>query len=97
MATHLKSAARKSKYYVPGAPLAMRIQQQLHELDFALDYPRRISHGTQIRPKCGAVINVFDTGTVVVQGRLIESVAEESLALLRRVLPATTRWQCGSF
>jgi hypothetical protein len=87
---------KTSQYHIPEPALAMQIQQRLRELDFALDPPRRNAHGTQIRPRCGAVICVFDTGKVVVQGRLIESVAEESMVRLRQVLPASTSWQCGT-
>ena len=87
---------KKSRYFIPDAPFAMLIQQKLHELDFALDPPLRVANATQIRLKCGALISVYDSGKVVAGGRLIESVAEESLALLRLVLPSTTYWQCGT-
>ena len=80
--------------FPPEAQLARSIQSTLVDLDFGLDEPRRIAHAVQLRTKCGALINVYDTGNVVVQGHIIPAVAEESLYLLRQVLPTTTRWQC---
>lgn len=70
------------------------IYQQLRALEFAVVDVRQISHGEQIRLLCGAVVNVYDTGRVLVQGKLVESVREETLKLLRLVLPPTTKWMC---
>ncbi len=80
--------------FPPEAVLARSIQSRLLDLDFAFDEPRRIAYAVQLRAKCGALINVYDTSKVVVQGHIVAAVAEESLRLLKQVLPTTTRWQC---
>jgi hypothetical protein len=51
-----------------------------------------ISYGQQICLGCGAIINVFDKGTVLVQGKLNPQCKEESLRMLKQVLPSDTRW-----
>jgi len=52
----------------------------------------QIEHGHQIRLACGAIINVFDTGTVLVQGKLHPFRKTENLALLKRALPPEAKW-----
>ena len=69
-----------------------QMETQLLELGFYIDAIREIDYGQQIRLGCGAVINVYDKGTVLVQGRLHPDYKEESLKLLRQLLPPDTRW-----
>ena len=49
-------------------------------------------YGQQLRLGCGAVVNVYDKGTVLVQGKLIPECREESLVKLKAALPPETRW-----
>jgi hypothetical protein len=51
-----------------------------------------IPYGHQIRIECGAIINVFDKGTVLVQGKLHPFRKTENLTLLKRALPPETKW-----
>lgn len=65
---------------------------KLHALDFDILYIKTIPYGQQVRLACGAVINVFDTGTVTVQGKTHAYYRERAWVLLRHILPLTTRW-----
>lgn len=46
-----------------------------------------------IRLGCGAILTVYQNCTVLVQGRAYGCGADEAVALLREVLPASTVWQ----
>ncbi len=72
--------------------LAIQIQTKLQELDFFIRSVKPISHGVQIRLGCGAYVNVYNSGTVMVQGSLIASCRDESMEFLKRALPANTKW-----
>ena len=55
----------------------------------------QIEHGTQYRACCGLVINKYDTGNVLLQGKLrpeFDGVKEEIYAALKKALPPQTRW-----
>lgn len=71
---------------------AKQIESKLQDLDFFVREVRDINGGKQIRLGCGAILNVYNKGTVLVQGKLIPAVREESLSLLKMVLPPQTRW-----
>lgn len=60
-----------------------------HELPIASVEP--IAHATQIRLTCGAIVNVFDSGKVVVQGAVAKQAKLNTLQRLQKALPATTR------
>jgi hypothetical protein len=66
---------------------------QLREANFMIKEVQQMEHSILIRLGCGAVINEYKTGTVMIQGKFIKSVEEESLAMLREILPPDTRWQ----
>ena len=70
---------------------AIQIEAKLLELDFYIDSVSKIDYGQQLRLGCGAVVNVYDKGTVLVQGKLHPQVREESLTLLKQMLPPDTR------
>jgi len=70
----------------------LQIRCKLLELDFHINSVTRIAFGQQIRLGCGAVINVYDKGTVMVQGKLLREDRGESLRLLKEILPVDTRW-----
>lgn len=72
---------------------AEQIETSLTESDFFIDSIKKIEYGQQLRLGCGAVISVYDRGTVLVQGKLHPQCREESLAKLRQALPPDTRWQ----
>jgi len=71
---------------------ADQIESKLLESDFYIDSVKKIDYGQQLRLGCGAIVNVYDKGTVLVQGKLIPQCREESLAKLRQALPPDTRW-----
>lgn len=71
---------------------AQQIETKLLELDFYIDSVIKISYAQQIRLGCGAIINIYHNGTVLVQGKLHPQCREESLQLLNQVLPPDTRW-----
>lgn len=50
-----------------------------------------INYATQIRLTCGAIVNVFDSGKVVVQGTVANQAKLITLTQLQKALPATTR------
>ncbi len=65
---------------------------KLRVLEFDIICIRKIDHGQQIRLGCGAVINAYENGTVLVQGKLYEHYRERSSIVLRHILPLHTRW-----
>jgi hypothetical protein len=71
---------------------AQQIEARLRQLDIQIASVGKIEHGWQHRLGCGAVINVYDKGTVLVQGKLRPDCREESLAMLKLALPPETRW-----
>lgn len=54
---------------------------------------REIDHGQQYRLSCGLVMNIYSTGTIMVQGRLPPGIRDSVLSALKIRLPANTRWQ----
>ena len=68
------------------------IELRLRALNFDIVRINRIDYGHQIRLRCGAVINVYDNGTVLAQGKLQSQCREESLNSLKHILPSDTRW-----
>lgn len=57
-----------------------------------IDKVNEIPYGQQLRLACGAVISVYDKGTVLVQGKFLAGSKAISLALLKQILPLETRW-----
>ena len=68
------------------------LESKLRELDFYIVGVQAIDYGQQIRLGCGAVINVYDKGTVLVQGKLHPQCRDESMRLLKQILSLYTRW-----
>jgi hypothetical protein len=71
---------------------ADRIETRLIELGLDISFTRRLNFGRQIQVGCGPVINVYDNGTVLVQGRLCAYGETKELDLLKQALPRNTRW-----
>jgi hypothetical protein len=71
---------------------AQQIEAKLTDLDFFIHSVTKIDYGLQLRLGCGAVINVYDKGAVLVQGKLIPECREQSLTKLKQALPPDTRW-----
>lgn len=71
---------------------AFEIEAQLLHAGIFVDSVDEIDHGQQMRLGCGAIVNVYDSGTVLVQGKLSPRGGEETLAKLKQVLPPDTRW-----
>ena len=68
------------------------IELSLRALDFDIACINRIDYGQQIRLRCGAIINVYDNGTVLAQGKLQSQCREALLNSLKHILPSDTRW-----
>ena len=71
---------------------AQEIEARLRQLDFHIASVSEIEHGWQIRLGCGAVINVYDNGAVLVTGKWHPECQEDSQTMLKRALPRQTRW-----
>ena len=71
---------------------AQSIVIKLHEHGFSLISVQSIPYGQQLRLSCGAIINVYDKGTVFVQGKLDNKTRMNTLGKLKQVLPENTRW-----
>ena len=71
--------------------LAMWIELKLLERGFHLEQ-RDIPGGESLRLGTGAIINIYDNGTVMVQGRLKPQYRGWTLKILRQLLPKETRW-----
>ena len=70
---------------------AMWIELKLLEYGFHLEQ-RDIPNGESLRLGTGAIINIYDNGTVMVQGRLKPQHRGWTLKILRQLLPKDTRW-----
>ena len=68
------------------------LETTLAENGFFIKSVERIAYGRQIRLTCGIVINAYDKGTVLVQGKVDQVARMKALDLLQRLLPADTRW-----
>lgn len=80
-----KSSARTSK--------ASRVLSVLSHHDFQIcQIVERKTH-MWIRLGCGAIVSVYVTGTVLVQGRIYGCGAAEAEQMLRQVLPAPLVWK----
>ena len=94
------NAKESREYFDPVGPFAAKHQRAFHILldlrsrDFRIFEVRPGQHEVQIRLGCGAQILVYQrTGTVMVQGKLLDWYGRESEAMLREVLPEATVWQ----
>lgn len=71
---------------------AMRIQLRLLESGFFIHRAEDIKGGERFYLGIGAVITVYDNGTVMVQGTIKPKFKESSTKTLKRILPKTTMW-----
>lgn len=71
---------------------ALQIEAQLLHAGIFVDHVAEIDYGQQIRLGCGAIVNIYNKGTVLVQGKLSPRGGEETLEKLKKVLPPDTRW-----
>ena len=53
----------------------------------------RMNHYTRFDLWCGLIVNVYDTGRVVVQGRIRAFDYYDPLPPIRKILPFDTAWQ----
>ena len=72
--------------------LAIQLESQLLHAGLAVDSVVEIDYGQQICLRCGAVVNVYDSEKVLVQGKLPSRSVENSLAKLKQALPRESRW-----
>lgn len=68
------------------------LASKLCALDINIIRIKKIDYGQQICLACGAVVNIYDKGTVLVQGKMHENDGEGTIMLLKRILPPDTRW-----
>lgn len=69
---------------------ALNIMSKLHEYGFGITSAEPIAYGTQIRLTCGAIVNLYTTGKVVLQGKVTEQDKVTLLMQLEKALPAAT-------
>lgn len=69
---------------------AIQLANRLHRVGLFVDTCTEIDYGYQIRLICGAIINVYSSGKVVVQGKLDPRGKTERVSLLHEILPAST-------
>ena len=70
--------------------IASSVESALHP-DTAVE----IEYGTQYRLHCGLVLNKYNTGTILLQGKLLpqfQYMKAELYSALKKLLPAKTRW-----
>jgi hypothetical protein len=71
---------------------AMQIQLKLLNIGFHIERADDIEGGERFYLAVGAIVTVYDNGTVMVQGKLKPKYRTWALRTLRRVLPSGTRW-----
>ena len=71
---------------------AMKIELKLLTTGFYIERADDIKGGESFYLGIGAVITVYDNGTVMVQGRIKPKYKESSTRTLKRILPPATLW-----
>ena len=74
-------------------PAGIRMLVSLKIADFHICEVIPHEHHLAIRLGCGAVLSVYRSGKVMIQGRLHGSGAGETKEMLVKILPAQTIWQ----
>jgi hypothetical protein len=69
---------------------AIQLANRLHRVGLFVETCVEIDYGFQIRLECGAIINLYSTGKVVVQGKLDARGKTQRVSLLHQLLPANT-------
>jgi hypothetical protein len=72
---------------------AMTIQLKLLNARFYIERADDIKGGERFYLGIGAVITIYDNGTVMVQGTIKPRYKEWSARTLKRILPPATLWQ----
>ena len=71
---------------------AMKIELKLLTTGFYIERADDIKDGESFYLGVGAVITVYDNGTVMVQGSIKPKYKEWSTRTLKRILPPATLW-----
>jgi hypothetical protein len=71
---------------------AMEIELKLLNARFYIERADDIKGGERFYLGIGAVITVYDNGTVMVQGCIKPKYKESSTSTLKRILPPATLW-----
>jgi hypothetical protein len=71
---------------------AMQIELKLLNTGFHIERAEDITNGERFYLGVGAVISIYDNGTVMVQGKLKPKYKDSSIRTLKRILPVTTLW-----
>lgn len=71
---------------------AMQIELKLLNHNFHIERADDIPDGERFYLGVGAVISIYDNGTVMVQGKLKPKDKAWAIRTLKRILPETTLW-----
>ena len=71
---------------------AMQIELKLFNLGFHIERADDIEGGERFYLGVGAIISIYDNGTVMVQGKLKPKYKAWATRMLKQVLPKETRW-----
>ena len=71
---------------------ALQIELKLLNFGFHLERADDIQGGERFYLGVGAIVSVYDSGKVIVQGKLKPKYKARAIRTLRRVLPPDTRW-----
>ncbi len=69
-----------------------RLASHLQNSGLEITSVHTIEYGCQIRLECGAIINVYKTGKVLVQGKLDPRGKAQRVHLLQQLLPTGTKF-----
>jgi hypothetical protein len=71
---------------------AMQIELKLLNTGFHIERAEDITNGERFYLGVGAVISIYDNGTVMVQGKLKPKYKTSTIRTLKCILPSTTLW-----
>lgn len=74
-------------------PAGAKLLRDLTEADFHVCEVVNQAHHCLIRLGCGAILSIYKSGKVMVQGRLHGTGSGESKEMLEKLLPHNTIWQ----
>ena len=72
---------------------AQYIERRFRANKVYITQKQRMGHYTRFDLWCGLIVNVYDTGRVVVQGRIRAFDYYDPLPPIRKILPFDTVWQ----
>jgi hypothetical protein len=96
--SELNAEELKYFYEIEGAfarrhPQGHQMLETMRREDFHVCQVVEHDYHALIRLGCGAILSVYRSGKVLVQGRAYGCGADEAVSLLRELLPRSTVWQ----